>query len=767
MSTIRTCRGGYKEAMRPFRVGLALAGFAALFLSACGGGDGSISGGSNRAPTANAGAAQTVNSGASVTLNGSASSDSDGSIATYAWTQTAGGAVVLSSSTSAQPTFTAPTVTSATTLTFSLVVTDNRGAPSAASTVNVTVNPSASNQPPTANAGSAQTVNAGVTVALNGSASSDTDGSIASYAWTQTAGSAVTLSSSTAAQPTFTAPTVANATTLTFSLVVTDNGGASSAASTVNVTVNPIAAGNVLVSGKVRFERVNFLTTGTLRPLDYANPVLRPARGVIVRALNGGTLAEIATGSTDANGDYTLSVPSSTDVLVEVVARMQKSGPAPTWDVRVQDGIAGNSPYTHRTAAFGSAAGVTRNIDIPTGISASGTATGATRPSGPFAILDTVYTAQQAVIGVSPAIVFPALIVDWGTQNAGTFFSTQTNQHIALLADLTEDTDEFDQHVVAHEFGHYIESNFSRADNIGGAHGLGDRLDPRVAFGEGFGYAFAAIVLNDPIARDSFFGDVTPNDGIVNPVHASGGFNVETNPSTSPPGIGNDREGCWCSESSVWSILYDIYDSPADGNDTLALGLQPIWNVLIGDQKNTPALTTIFSFVTALKASQPGSAAAINTLVGAQNIDAANINAFATTETHFPNSGTVAVAQTAALPIYTTTTLGAASTVLRNVDDAGNYNKVGNHRFVRFNVPSARNVTIDLATSNATNNDPDYVIYRIGDFVNSGENPPPGPENHTFNLAAGDYVLDVYDCANGCSGEQGTAGDYDLTLTIN
>lgn len=678
---MRSYRGGYKDVMRPFRVGLALAGVAALLLSACGGGGG-----------------------------GGGSSSSGG----------------------------------------------------------------ASNQPPTANAGTAQTVDSGASVTLNGSASNDSDGSVASYAWTQTVGSAVALSSSTAAQPTFTAPTVTSATTLTFSLVVTDNRGASSAASTVNVTVNPIVAGNVNITGKVRFERVNFLTTG-VRPLDYANPVLRPARGVMVRALNaGGTQAEITTGVTDANGDYTLSVPSGTNVIVEVVARMQKTGAAPTWDVRVQDGTAGTSPYTHRSPSFSSGSGVTRNIDIPTGISAAGTATGASRPSGPFAILDTIYTAQQAVVGVSPAIAFPALIVDWGSQNDGTFFSTQGNQHIALLADLTEDTDEFDQHVVAHEFGHYIEFNFSRADNIGGSHGLGDRLDPRVAFGEGFGYAFAAIVLNDPLARDSFVGDVTPNDGVDNPVPASGGFNVETNPATSPPGTGNDREGCWCSESSVWSILYDLYDPAADGNDTLALGLQPIWNVLTGAQKNTPAFTTIFSFVTALKTAQPASATAIDTLVGAQNIDASNINAFATTETHFP-AGTKPVPQIAALPLFTTATVGGPASVLRTVNDAGgatttdNYNKLGNRRFVRFNLASARVVTITLATSNPdTNNDPDFVIYRAGDIIGSGESGPPGPESSSFSLAAGEYVLDIYDCANGCSSEQGgTPGDYDLTLTIN
>ena len=41
-------------------------------------------------------------------------------------------------------------------------------------------------------------------------------------------------------------------------------------------------------------------------------------------------------------------------------------------------------------------------------------------------------------------------------------------EKIVLTAEVGTDTDEFDQHVIAHEFGHYIEHNFSRADNIGG-----------------------------------------------------------------------------------------------------------------------------------------------------------------------------------------------------------------------------------------------------------------------------------------------------------
>ena len=97
-----------------------------------------------------------------------------------------------------------------------------------------TLTPLPSNSQPVADAGVNQTVSAGATVQLNGSSSSDPDGSVVSYSWTAPAG--ITLDNATAADPSFTAPTVESDTDYMFTLTVTDDDGAT-ATTTVSVTV--------------------------------------------------------------------------------------------------------------------------------------------------------------------------------------------------------------------------------------------------------------------------------------------------------------------------------------------------------------------------------------------------------------------------------------------------------------------------------------------------------------------------------------------------
>jgi len=183
----------------------------------------------NHNPSANAGSDQNVldaggDGTESVTLDGSASSDSDGTIASYEWSE---GATVIG--TGANPavslTVGAHTIT--------LKVTDDDGA-DATDTVSVTIRPLVA---PTANAGPDQTVsdaggNGSESVTLNGSGSSDSDGSISSYEWSE--GSTAIA---TGANPTVTLAVG----THTITLKVTDNDGATGT-DTVSVTIKALVA---------------------------------------------------------------------------------------------------------------------------------------------------------------------------------------------------------------------------------------------------------------------------------------------------------------------------------------------------------------------------------------------------------------------------------------------------------------------------------------------------------------------------------------------
>jgi hypothetical protein len=622
------------------------------------------------------------------------------------------------------------------------------------------------NQAPIARAGSAQTVSIGQSVTLNGSASSDADGTVSSYAWTQTGGVTVTLTGATTAQPSFTVPTAASGTALTFSLVVTDNQGATSQASFVTITVSATSTGTI--SGTVRYARVPFRFNPTVQ-LNYGSPTMQPARGVVVRALDATSQIALATGVTSDTGTYSLTVPSNVSITIQVEARLLRDSaqPLPNWNVRVQNGINATAPYRYTTAAFNSSIG-TQNIDLNTGIDSSGAATGA-RDSGPFAILDTIYTCIQTLLTVAPTVNLPTMYVDWGSPQNGAFFTTGNGQHIALDSDLTEDTDEFDAGVIAHEYSHYLQYNFSRGDSIGGKHAVGDKLDPRVAFDEGLATGIGGILRNDNLYIDSY----VDASGTLK----AGGFSLELNPSTGPTDSVGLGLGCWCNESTVWSLVWDLYDSTNsvqydNGVDNVQLGLGPIWQALTGPQKTTPALGTLFSFLTALKVANPSSAAAIDTLVTAQNIDSTTIDAFASTETHQPISGVNL------LPVFANIVVGTP-VVLRTVDDAagmssGNHNKAGDHRFLKFVPTSSGSYTIKLTTSNANaNSDPDFYVYRAGTTVVAATGQP-SPSGETATLsgatAGTTYVIDAYDCANGCDpsgASTETPGDYDLTVTIN
>ncbi len=670
-----------------------------------------------------AGEDQAATVGVQVTLAGSAS-DPDGDPVTLSWTITTrptGSFSALSGSATASPSFTPD-------LGGDYVLTLTASDGSLQSTDQVTVS---ANTPPVAVAGPDRSVEVGVQVTLNGSGSSDPDGDGLSYAWSleTPAGSGARLSDTSAVSPAFT-PDVEGSYLAT--LVVND-GIADSQPDTVSVTAATATIG-VEITGRITFDRVPHNASGGL---DYASTFQAPARGVTVEALDGGG-GVIASATTDDSGNYALIVPPQTSVTLRAKAQMVRTG-APGWNFRVVDNTDGDALYTLLGSSFNSGtADLIVDLNAGSGWDPSAQAYTSARSAAPFAILDTVYDSLELLLTADPDGLFPELVLHWSPLNrpsatfdpdVGDIVSTAyvvgfgvRGMFVLGAEDL--DTDEYDVHVIAHEFGHYMEDRLGRTDSTGGFHTITARLDPRLAFSEGWSNAFSAMAVGDPFYKDS--------RGVGQALAFT--FNIESNSVI--------NEG-WYNESSVHSVLYDIYDDAADGLDATAAGFGPIYEGMTTWHARTEALTSIFSLIPELKNRLPADAANIDQLLAAQSIVGSSMDIWASTETNDAGQGGDV------LPVYTDLVVGAAGPAavctisqFGGSDPARNFNALSTRRFLRFEVAAAGEYRI--VVTGPGDSDPDLAVYRQGlRAVSNGF--LAGEERLVIPLSAGTHVLEVYD----------------------
>jgi hypothetical protein len=515
--------------------------------------------------------------------------------------------------------------------------------------------------------------------------------------------------------------------------------------------------GAVTLSGQVTFDKVPAVPG---QGLVYTQTVAAPARGVTVELLQNGSVT--ASTTTDAAGNYSFgNVTQNTAVSLRVRAEMLRVG-TPSWDFRVVDNVNGEALYTLAGAVFNTGStDLTRNLHAASGW--TGAAYTQTRSAAPFAILDVAYEAAQLVLTAAPAAVFPSLRFHWSTANVPVSGSApgeigssrfQTGVGILLLGAANQDTDEYDRHVVAHEFGHYLEWSFSRSDSIGGPHALTDQLDMRLAFGEAWGNAFAAMVTTQRVYVDTHS---------ASQAHAFS-FDLEQSSSRVNPNPG------WFNEESLQALIYDLYDNGRDVPpgaftvDELALGFAPIWEALTTEQRTTRALTSVFPFIDALKTARPADETLIDSLTTSQRIAVVS-DEYGTGQTNFglPTRRTLLEVSQDFNTIYDSVAVGGTVQNVCSLDDytsslTGAENKLASRRYVRFSVTSPGVHTITARARGPLNGaaDPDLVLHRglAGPLVSDG--PPnctaatPADCVETFSptLAAGEHVLEVYEWTN-------------------
>jgi hypothetical protein len=554
---------------------------------------------------------------------------------------------------------------------------------------------------------------------------------------------------------------------------------------------NPPPSGNVAVSGKITFDRPTRTTSSALN-FDVTERL--PVRGVTVEVLRSSDLSVLATTVTDGQGDYSATVPSGSLVL-RAKAQMRRTGSA-SYDFEVRDNTAGNALYAIDSQAVSpSSSSVTVNVNARTGYSASTRNLTGQRESAPFAILDMIWRAKELVQQAEPGLALPAVDVFWSTRNSnalptacfgdpnpqtgeiGTSFyiggdvsaargpgCATISRGIYVLGDssgdLGDDLDEFDPSVIAHEFGHYYEDAFSRSDSMGGPHSLSSRLDMTLAFSEGWGNAFQGFVLEEGFYRDA-----------VGTAGRSGfGFTLEadaTRPFVESVGF--------YSESSVMDFLWDIYDSVDDGGDSVSLGFAPIHRVMREDMRGSAALTTIYVMATGLAAQSPASEAGIR-----QRLSRETISGFG----EF-GDGESAVAEDAeAVPVYRTVAFGVPQTIVSTArfadpdfPDLRGFNRLGARRYFRIDVsPAGR---LNVVAQGAVGTDPDFNLLRNGipfdqslcpageDCDGENDSLSDGREAASYpGLAAGTYVLEVYDCSNLGASCRDTPGPGERSITV-
>lgn len=454
--------------------------------------------------------------------------------------------------------------------------------------------------------------------------------------------------------------------------------------------------------------------------LLYSAVSAKPVRGATVEILNAASTV-LASTTTDANGRYSVSVSPNTTLIVRVKAQMSQAGAGPNWDVSVRDNTQSDALYAMETPAFSSGldATITRNIHAPSGW--GGTSYTGARVAGPFALLDAVYAAQAKVLSVAPSTAFPPLRVFWSVNNlpggnnralgqiGTTFFSSGSDgRAIYVLGKEDVDTDEYDASVVAHEWGHYYQSVFSRDDSPGGSHSMTDRLDRRVAFSEGWGNAWSGIALGRNNYTDS-----------VGRGQASGSnVNLVAGPSSNPG---------WYREASIHSIIWNLNSQ---------IGFKAIHDTMASSFKSGTAVTSIHPFAAAFYAIAPANASNLSALLSGQAISAV-ADPFGAVES---NDGGVS----GALPMYGQATLGGANSACVT-NQAGNGNKLGSYAYLRFTIPSPGNYTVTVSGP-STAADPDFVVYHGGQIAQAdglGAN-----ETAVINLPAGESVLVINDFNN-------------------
>ncbi len=333
-------------------------------------------------------------------------------------------------------------------------------------------------------------------------------------------------------------------------------GGSDSSTSSQNTCENAgtsavLGTGNsITLSGSIRYEDKAYDNNGFT-----GATIFKPVRFASVEVVRCSDSQVLSGASTDSAGGYSLVFTNTgtASVYLRVIAETGNAG--------IKNNTTDNAIYSVKSGTIDDSKGsaFTTNIDITVSSGAGGA----------FNILD-IFTDGGLFLQGFGLTAIPKLTAFWEKNGCdGTYFQ-DSDSSIHLLGGCGGDTDEYDDDIILHEFGHYVAANFSRDDSPGGSHTLNDNTeDIRLAWSEGWAHFFSSAVRGVPNQTDTI-------------LNTASSFEIE-GPSLFASSFDLDSSGIYTTnEVAVATVLWDIFDNTNETFDALSLGINPIWDVLSG-----------------------------------------------------------------------------------------------------------------------------------------------------------------------------------------
>jgi hypothetical protein len=330
--------------------------------------------------------------------------------------------------------------------------------------------------------------------------------------------------------------------------------------------------------------------------------VIRPARHVTVQigVGSGGVFQVIAATVTDTFGEYGIGGDFPADFRVLALSESPAGGDR-SLPVRVVD-------RSRRLFAAISAPQPAVSGDVLVTVDVQATIEPPDRIAGAFNIIDSIQRAAQLWLDATGVQPVPAT-VNWESGNRGPEVNTSFFQpglgpfgEIFVLGgvrgmEACTDTDEFDDAVICHEYGHFLVHNHSTSSSPGGPHG-GENLVPNLAYDEGMATWFGGLAIASPLYHDTIGNQSGRCPVLPLPLERSCGLceNLESSrirQRTGVVGIG--------SEQSCYELLWDLTDGapgapPDQDGDGVAIPPEEILRIIAGfhPPADYPYIVTIF-----------------------------------------------------------------------------------------------------------------------------------------------------------------------------